>query len=797
MKQLRHLFIATIVTALVFSSLTQRVWAMDSFSESKPTNVIQEVQAAIDPSEDIPIQEVEEKREANVKHFLTDNFRYVAMVYPVSVHYAENGKWKAIDNTLLDTVDEEKSDVLENAAGGVKIRLAKNSQSTKLVSLKSGDFGLSWTFKDIAKKAVQVVQPSQAKDEDLTTVENLTSSVTYLDVFEGVDLEYVLRGDEVKENLILKSKTAQHSFTQVFRFNGLTPKTQEDGTVWLVDEKGTMVFRLERFLMVDAKGEESQAIQTRWTQVNETWELTIQPDQEWLSAPERTYPVVVDPTVSTPLSPSQIEDTHVTSTLPTSNFYNSYILKTGNNVHRTFIRFTLPSLTAADMVIASTLQMSIDNVGTSQNDYQVNAHKVTGSWTETGLTWNNQPTYNSKIEDYEVVGHDATKNAYAWDITSIVKDWYVSGVNNGLMLKNQTTESGYKEYYSADTSSAYLNFRPVVTIFYVNNNGLESYWTYHSQNVGRAGIGYTNDYNGNLVFIRQDTVSSGNMMPVSVSHVYNLNDRATNIGYGNGWRLNYTQQAGTETIGTTTYYYWIDEDGTKHYFAYDSVKQKYMDEAGTQLWMVKNADTSYTMTDAQNNISKFNTAGKLYEIQNSDGKKITLTYNAAGQLWKITDASSRVTTLLYGTSNCGSGNACLSSITGVDGRVTNYTYSGLQLTSVTEVFDADPAHNKVSTYTYDGTGTDQYKLLSATNFDGYKMTYTYSTLKPFRVTKFIESQGSTLGEELSLSYGYNTTFYTDTNGRKSIYTFNNAGNTVTIQDPDGYAQYYSYNESGS
>jgi len=170
---------------------------MDSFPESKPTNVIQEVQAAIDPSEDIPIQEVEEKREANVKHFLTDNFRYVAMVYPVSVHYAENGKWKAIDNTLLDTVDEEKSDVFENAAGGIKIRLAKNSQSTKLVSLKSGDFGLSWTFKDIAKKAVQVVQPSQAKDEDLTTVENLTSSVTYLDVFEGVDLEYVLSGDGI------------------------------------------------------------------------------------------------------------------------------------------------------------------------------------------------------------------------------------------------------------------------------------------------------------------------------------------------------------------------------------------------------------------------------------------------------------------------------------------------------------------------------------------------------------------------------------------------------------------------
>ncbi len=54
---------------------------MDSIPESKPTNVIQEVQAAIDPSEDVPMQEVEEKREANVKYFLTDDFRYVAKAY--------------------------------------------------------------------------------------------------------------------------------------------------------------------------------------------------------------------------------------------------------------------------------------------------------------------------------------------------------------------------------------------------------------------------------------------------------------------------------------------------------------------------------------------------------------------------------------------------------------------------------------------------------------------------------------------------------------------------------------------
>ena len=679
-------------------------------------------------------------------------------------------------------------------ANDVKVRLAKNTQSGKLVSIQLGNYGLSWSFEGIAKKAVQVVQPSDVKDKDITTVENLTSSVKYNDAFPKVDLEYVLRGEEVKENLILKSKDAQRSLTQTFNFTNLTPKSQEDGTILLLNEKGESIFRFERPIMMDAKGEESADIQQILTQVGKTWQLTMTPSAKWLDAPERVYPITLDPTVTASVTAVDIDDAHVTASLPNSNFYNSYILKTGYGgaIHRTYLRFALPTLTASDMVIASSLAMSLANVPSiAQNDCQVNAHKVLGSWTETGLTWNNRPAYDAKIEDYEVVGKSASPQAYTWDITGIVKDWYATGINNGLMLKDHVEAACYKEYYSSDTSQAYVSYRPVISISYINNNGLESYWTYHSQNVGRAGTGYTNDYNGNLVFIRQDTLGTGNRMPVSVSHVYNLNDRNLSSTFGSGWRLNYAQQAGTQVIGTTTYYFWIDEDGTKHYFVYDSAKAKYMDEAGTQLWMVKNADNSFTMSDAQDNISKFNAAGYLSEIQNNDGQKITLTYNAGNQLIEIKDDSNRSTTLTYGTSNCGTGGNCLSSITDVAGRTTTYTYTGLQLTSVT-----DP-DNKVSTYTYDGTGTDQSKLLSATNFDGYKMTYTYSTVMPYRVTKFIESNGTTLGEELNLTYGTNATFFTDTNNRKETTTFNNAGNTITIQDPDGYAQYYNYNESGS
>jgi hypothetical protein len=794
MKSLRCFLTATLIAALFFASLSQRIWALDNASQPIPKDEIVARQAAVDPAKDVPIQEVTEKREANVKHFLTDNFRYVALVYPVTVHYQENGSWKEIDNHLESATDENKNEVVANAANDVKVRFSKNSQTGNLVSIQSGNYGLSWSFLDIAKQAVQLVQPSDTKDNDITTVENLTSSVKYNDAFVNVDLEYVLRGSEVKENLILKSRDAQRSFSQVFDFSNLIPKPQEDGTILLLNDKGETIFRFERFLMVDAKGVESQDVQVTLVQIKNQWQLTITPNKEWLDDPARVYPVTLDPVVTTPISVAAIDDAHVTASLPNSNFYNSYILKTGYGgaIHRTYLKFLLPTLSASDMVIDATLAMSLINVGSlAQSNYQVNAHKVTGTWTETGLTWNNKPAYNAKIEDYAVVGINPNPQAYQWNITSMVKEWYATGNNNGLILKdnNETTGYGYKEYYSADTNLAYQNYRPVIMITYVNNNGLESYWTYHSQNVGRAGTGYVNDYNGNLVFIRQDTSGSGNRMPVSVSHVYNLNDRALPSVYGSGWRLNYAQQAGAQVIGTTTYYFWIDEDGTKHYFAYDSVKGKYMDEAGTQLWMVKNANNTFTMTDAQNNVSQFNIDGTLSEIRNADGKHILLTYTS-GRLTKITDDALRETLLTYGTNNCGTGGNCLSSITGVDGRTTIYTYTGTLLTSVT---DSD---SKVATYTYD-SGADPNKLLTATNFDGYTMTYNYSTALPYRVVKFVESNGATLGEELNLSYGTNATFFTDTVGRKEIYTFNNAGNTITIQDPDGYAQYYSYHESGS
>lgn len=74
-------------------------------------------------------------------------------------------------------------------------------------------------------------------------------------------------------------------------------------------------------------------------------------------------------------------------------------------------------------------------------------------------------------------------------------------------------------------STAYLsiaisNLRPQVTIMYVNNSGLEGYWTYHSQDVVRAGTSYVNDYTRNLVFIEQFTYNPNALAVSDINLLY-------------------------------------------------------------------------------------------------------------------------------------------------------------------------------------------------------------------------------------------------------------------------------------
>lgn len=534
------------------------------------------------------------------------------------------------------------------------------------------------------------------------------------------------------------------------------------------------------------KAEKTEAILLKSENLEENiCRITFLPNQMWLKAQERIYPVVIDPVTTTSKKASEIYDAHVDSLYEEDNFQKSIILKTmgGDEVQRSFIRFELPEMKTGDMVVSARLVLV--SLAEDNKERTVEVHKVLHAWNSNSINWYNKPLYSETIEDLCCYKGDKQKYI-TMDITRMVKDWYQNGGNYGLMLKDDYELSGYTEFLSSDCDNGYQDMRPRIDISYVNYSGLEDYWTYHSQDAGRAGTVHVNDYNGNLIMIHDTMNTEGSLEPMALSHVYNSNNCATDLGYGYGFALNYHQTLVKTKIGGTDYYKHTDGDGTIHYFYYDSTEKKWKDESGLEQTLTIHTDGTEQLVihDKEDNQLRFRN-GWLVKVQDKNGNCLSISW-AEQRIISITDGSGRKTTLDYLLDNNGK-RTTLTQITGPSGNKKTFTYCSGNLTGITDI-DGE----KVK-YVYNGN----HMLTEVHNIDGYSVKYGYYGTKPYRVKSITEYAGTQKGNSLSLTYGYNSTKFTDNKKRSEIYRFNNSGNLIHIHDGFGHAASGKYNRSGN
>ena len=105
MKKVKKVLSAVLVSALLMQSVAVPVSAAeDPFEAAAPTagESIRPENAPEGSEDNLQVlYEVEEQREAAVKHFRLSDGSYVAASYPTAVHYAVGeDEWKEIDNTL-------------------------------------------------------------------------------------------------------------------------------------------------------------------------------------------------------------------------------------------------------------------------------------------------------------------------------------------------------------------------------------------------------------------------------------------------------------------------------------------------------------------------------------------------------------------------------------------------------------------------------------------------------------------------------------------------------------------------
>lgn len=205
---------------------------------------------------------------------------FIAVISPVPNTYTdENGQEQPIDNTLIVTEDGGVP-TYENAANDLQIELP--------AAFAPGD-GLTVTLGEHFARLVPLAG-------DFTRPASLENAVRYNDVFPGVDVQYTAQEWMVKEDVILNEPSAYSAFT--YRLETSLEPRVVDGMLYLFRAGSERpVFHFAPPLMMDAAGAVSYDVSMQYAETDGQWTVSICADESWLNAPERVYPVVIDPSL--------------------------------------------------------------------------------------------------------------------------------------------------------------------------------------------------------------------------------------------------------------------------------------------------------------------------------------------------------------------------------------------------------------------------------------------------------------------------------------------------------------------
>lgn len=737
------------------------------------------------------------KRGAREKHFLKENGIITANVYDEDIHFLKDGKYEEIDNTLI-----EDNGYLVNKNNAYKVSFAKKSKD-ELMEMSIGNNYI---------KTMLVYQKEVDLKENITQSQ-LHKNVCYPEIIDNVDLEYNVMPGKVKEAIILKNKNVDlEKLIFLIRTNTKLELKENKKIVSILDANNCFEFDVP--YMVDANFKTNNNVNYKLNKIDDDmYELELIVDKEWLNNEQTKYPVIIDPTITNSGQNNSVYDTYIYPGDSGVDRNSQDILKAGvekvdgtDRINRTLLKFELPTIGTGSQVISASIELN----GYPDDDYLENSgivtvHQVTTDWNETTANWNTMnDKYNSRIECafearrgyYDLVNDCVYTSPCGGDITNLVRKWYTGTPNYGIMIKQnkEVYDSNFEPaFFSKNNNSSAQNPKPILIISYRNQNGIENYMDYQTQNFIN-GDAYVNTYNGNLTTIFGIGKTIGGKIPVILNLIYNTNDvvLGNDIGYGLGYRLNLHQTIKEQLIDGKTYLEYTDEDGTLHYFINEKVSfddngyntintgNIFYDEDGMILEITKN-DNYYVMKDKNGNIMKFIKNGNLAylsEIQDINGNKNIITYDSNKLITKIVDADNSEININYVNNSV--------NIIGPDENVT-LNYLNNQVISINGLFGE-------TIFEY-----NENKIISKIiDLNNIKTIYEYYDQKPYKVKKVSEyGSENNLGEFFEMKYGFDSTTIIDSKGKSKNIIFNSNGSiksTSSLKQKDDVKNAYGISE---
>ncbi len=752
-----------------------------------------------------PAGELVERRTETTRTFATDSGAFQTVFYDAPVNFRDaNGAWQAIDASLVP--GGRAGVALRNAAGPVQVSLPAALEAGG-VRVAGGERWVDFSLRG-AKGLPRIGAPAGLPQ----LAEGIPQArATYAGALPGVDVAYTALPEGVKEEVVLSGPQAPttYDFT-VATSPGLTAEETSEGAIALLDGEGGRWAEFSPPFAYDADYEASgsgqhysaEAVSLRIVERSPELVVRLAVDPAWLAAPERAWPVVIDPTVTIN---GANNDTYIGSgTNANENYGSSTIMGIGGgtNKFRTLHQRDVASFfTEPAVVTGARLELYATNDTSASAQQSVAIHEIRAPWSSGQATWNDRLTgtpWASAGGDFDSLplwrgnGIIGAPGWRSFPVTRAFQGWVdQEKPNHGVLIK-YLDESGGPQVVFASNNNSDSTKRPRMIVNWEPLKGVRSPFDYQDFDLGGSRQAKVNLASGNLWVGESDLGIAGTGLDAVVQRFYN--SRHPYFGsIGARWNMwpqsvegiressaeDVVWQGGpsgdmvfsptgrydgtlTEphgyraTAGVGSGLRWnviSHEDGSRVKFYANGYPDQFVDRNGNVVLFnyVENTSTGVL---------------EMTSLTDTQGRVVTFERAGANKVTKMTDPARRVHLYGYGTDSFG--NVILTSYTDPNGKVTTYGYEGRAvLNRIT-----DPNGN-VTTFTTDAS----QRLTSLT-----------------RVTDPSTGAGSTW------SFNYSTpwqTKVTDPNGQVTTHHFDRRGRITRVIDALGHEQASTYDANSN
>ena len=416
--------------------------------------------------------ELVERRTESSRTYVDAAGRTTTELYTEPVFYrpAESGPWLPVEVGFRASATDGVSAVSDRAPTSVAVA-PSTAVDGFLVLERDGQrisFGLP---ADVAREATPVEPSLEGPVAD------------YRELLPGVDLRVIAAADGAKSFFAWREPPADPTVSYAVDAPGLTLVPAKDGGIDLVDGTGTAVARIPVPYAVDSTPDELTGSGRFTDRVTlalapDGRMVTVAVDEAWLAT--ATYPVYVDPSTGWVYNTgtSSYGDAHIASNYPTYEFPD-YVRPDSPYYHELwngtdpsgtsgesydFLRWNLSAL-AGTTVDAASLALypyhQYYNAPTAQTTY---VRRVTESWTEGGVNWNNKP---AKTDTGKATEGCVEGSFCVWDVKAIVQVWLRSespAANYGFQVDTIGKNGTYWKRFIASEQGG--TNRPKLTVTY-------------------------------------------------------------------------------------------------------------------------------------------------------------------------------------------------------------------------------------------------------------------------------------------------------------------------------------------